>query len=201
MNQTNYQLQLEKILNEVDKKKRPSLLLHCCCAPCSSYVLEYLSPYFDITALFYNPNIYPQDEYSLRLSELKRLINEVHPDVKLLNGAYDADEFLKASAGLEKEAEGGVRCKNCFNLRLEHTAKTAKQNGYDYFTTTLTISPHKDAKTINSIGSKLGEKYAVNFLTADFKKKGGYIRSIELCRKYNIYRQNYCGCIFSKEQI
>lgn len=201
MNETNYHLQLEKLLSEIDKGKRPSLLLHCCCAPCSSYVLEYLSPYFDITAFFYNPNIYPKDEYELRLGELKRLLYEVYPNVKLLEGAYDKDEFSKASIGLHQEIEGGVRCKNCFNLRLDRAVLTAYQGGYDYFTTTLSISPHKDAKTINSIGKELSEKYGVNFLLSDFKKKGGYLRSIELCRKYNIYRQNYCGCIFSKEQV
>lgn len=200
MNETNYQLQLERELSEINKEKLPSLLLHCCCAPCSSYVLEYLSPYFDITAFFYNPNIFPNAEYDLRLSELRRLINEVHPGVKLLEGTYDTDEFLKVSTGLESEQEGGARCKSCFNLRLNETAKKAKQGGYDYFTTTLSISPHKDAKIINSIGSELGEKYKVKFLPADFKKKGGYLKSIELCHKYNIYRQNYCGCIFSKDK-
>ncbi|MEZ4357362.1 MAG: epoxyqueuosine reductase QueH [Eubacteriales bacterium] len=198
MNEINHQLQLENILNEIKKGSRPSLLLHCCCAPCASYVLEYLSPYFDITAFFYNPNIHPKEEYDLRLNELKRLIDKVHPNVRLVIGEYDKEEFLKAASGLEKEEEGGVRCKNCFNLRLDKTAKTAKQSGYDYFTTTLTISPHKDVKAINDIGTMLSEKFKVNFLPADFKKKGGFIRSIKLCREYGIYRQNYCGCAFSK---
>lgn len=178
----------------------PSLLLHSCCAPCSSYVLEYLSDYFNIFVLYYNPNISPKEEYLHRLNEEKRLISEMtfKNPVSNLDCTYDKREYFDCVKGLEREPEGGKRCEKCFDLRLSYTAKTAKEKGFDFFATTLTISPLKNARLINEIGEKLGEQYGVKYLCSDFKKKEGYKRSIILSKEYNLYRQNYCGCVFSK---
>ncbi len=197
----NFQKEMDKLIEQNQKDGvTPSLLLHSCCAPCSSYVLEYLSQYFSITVLYYNPNISPKEEYIYRLNEEKRLINEMSfkNPVKILDCDYNAEEFFAVVKGLEKEPEGGKRCEKCFDLRLDFTAKTAKENGFDYFATTLTISPLKNANLINEIGEKIAEKYNVKYLCSDFKKKEGYKRSITLSKEYNLYRQNYCGCIFSK---
>ena len=201
MNKRNFQKEMDKLIEQNLKDGiTPSLLLHSCCAPCSSYVLEYLSQFFNITVLYYNPNISPKDEYLYRLQEEKRLISEMKfkNPVKILDCDYNADEFFTVAKGLEKEPEGGKRCEKCFDLRLDFTAKTAKENNFDYFATTLTISPLKNANLINQIGEILAEKYNVKYLSSDFKKKEGYKRSITLSKEYNLYRQNYCGCIYSK---
>lgn len=201
MNKRNFQKEMDKLIEQNLKDGiTPSLLLHSCCAPCSSYVLEYLSQFFNITVLYYNPNISPKDEYLYRLQEEKRLISEMKfkNPVKILDCDYNADEFFTVAKGLEKEPEGGKRCEKCFDLRLDFTAKTAKENNFDYFATTLTISPLKNANLINQIGESLAEKYNVKYLSSDFKKKEGYKRSITLSKEYNLYRQNYCGCIYSK---
>ena len=201
MNKRNFQKEMDKLIEQNLKDGiTPSLLLHSCCAPCSSYVLEYLSQFFNITVLYYNPNISPKDEYLYRLQEEKRLISEMKfkNPVKILDCDYNADEFFTVAKGLEKEPEGGKRCEKCFDLRLDFTAKTAKENKIDYFATTLTISPLKNANLINQIGESLAEKYNVKYLSSDFKKKEGYKRSIILSKEYNLYRQNYCGCIYSK---
>ena len=174
----------------------PRLLLHCCCAPCASYVIEYLSPYFDITVLFYNPNIRPRAEYDKRRAELLRLLACVsHPHPKEGNCGYDGDSFEAVAAELWDEPEGGRRCLACFDLRLDETARRAREGGFDYFATTLTVSPHKDAAAINDIGAKAADKHGVNYLRSDFKKRGGYNRSIELSRQFGLYRQTYCGCL------
>ena len=196
----NYQKELDKITEELEKSGEvPKLLLHACCAPCSSYCLEYLSEYFDITVFCYNPNIYPAEEYGYRVSEIKRLISESeykHP-VKVIEADSEPSQFYQAVKGYEKEREGAERCFICYGLRLEETAKRAKELGFDYFTTTLTISPLKNAEKINEIGEGLAEKYGVKHLPSDFKKKNGYKRSIELSKEHNLYRQNYCGCVYS----
>ena len=199
MNQRNYQKELEEVLKGLNGKV-PSLLLHACCAPCSSYVLEYLSEYFEITVFYYNPNITEQEEYSHRVEEEKRLIRELPTKnpVHFLEGAYQPELFFTETAGLEGEKEGGKRCEKCFRLRLEESAKTAKTGGFDYFTTSLTISPLKNAALLNAVGEEMAEKYGVCFLPSDFKKKNGYKRSIELSEEYALYRQNYCGCVYSK---
>lgn len=200
----NYQLTLDKTIEAVTQKgAKPKLLLQACCAPCSSYVLEYLCSYFDITLLFYNPNISPKSEYFFRAEELKRLVNEMPIKVKpeIIVCDYDNAPFLKMSKGLENLPEGGERCFLCYRLRLEETAKYAKEKNFDYFCTTLSISPHKNAEKLNEIGGELSEKYGVKYLYSDFKKKNGYKRSIELSKEYNLYRQNYCGCIYSKIQV
>lgn len=178
----------------------PTLLLHACCAPCSSYVLEYLSQYFDITVIFYNPNISTEQEYAHRAEELKRFIKEKNfkKTVQVIIEKYDSTEFYATVKGLENCAEGGNRCFKCYALRLEKTAKIAKESGFDYFTTTLSISPLKNAEKLNEIGGELEKKYEVSYLYSDFKKKNGYKRSIELSNEYNLYRQNFCGCEFSK---
>ena len=201
MNNINYQKILDKELDRIQSNNiTPTLLLHSCCAPCSSYVIEYLSKYFKITVFYYNPNISPDNEYRYRADEQKRLIESMPLEnpVEFLEGEYIPDDFFDISKGLENEPEGGARCAKCFNLRLSKTAETAKQGNYDYFTTTLTISPLKNAKLINNIGIELSKKYDVPYLQSDFKKKNGYKRSIVLSKEYNLYRQNYCGCIFSK---
>ena len=201
MNQKNYQKELEKIIQKIENESRvPRLLLHSCCAPCSSYVLEYLSRYFDITVFYYNPNISPEEEYVKRTEELRRLIDELpslHP-IRLETGPYEPQRFYEMARGLEKEPEGGRRCFGCYRLRLEEAAKLAKEGGYDYFTTTLTISPLKNAQKLNEIGEELGQIYQVNHLPSDFKKKNGYKRSVELSARYHLYRQNSCGCVYSK---
>ena len=197
----NYQKELEKVINDiVNKNETPTLLLHSCCAPCSSYVLEYLSNYFKITIFYYNPNISPKEEFDKRIEEQKRLINElpVKNKVEFIEGKYDNDKYEDSIKGLEQEKEGGSRCHICYRLRLEEAAKIAKETGFDYFTTTLSISPYKNAKVLNEIGEELGKIYNISYLYADFKKKNGYKRSIELSRIYNLYRQDYCGCEYSK---
>ena len=198
----NYQKILDKKIEEIQLKNEfPKLLLHSCCAPCSSYVIEYLSKYFDITVLYYNPNIYPEEEYEKRKAEEIRLINEKkwENSVKFMDCDYDNYLFEKAVENLKNEPEGGKRCHVCFNLRLEKTACLAKENNFDYFTTTLTISPLKDEQYINNAGNQTGKKYGVEYLFSDFKKKNGYKRSIELSKEFNLYRQNFCGCIYSKK--
>ena len=197
----NFQENLEKEIDKIiESKKTPSLLLHSCCAPCSSYVLEYLSNYFKITILYYNPNISPKEEFIKRCEEQKRLISEMplKNKVDFIEGVYDNNRYEELIKGKEQEKEGGSRCHICYNMRLEETAKLAKEKGYDYFTTTLSISPYKNAKVLNEIGEALAKKYEINYLYADFKKKNGYKRSIELSKEYNLYRQNYCGCKYSK---
>ncbi len=196
----NYQLRCDKELRMIKSKAtKPSLLIHSCCGPCSSYVLEYLSEYFDITILFFNPNIYPYDEYLKRFETQKEIIEKMplESDIKIMSCAYDHNEFLGRINGLENEREGGARCTECFRLRLEETAHIAKCNGFEYFTTTLSVSPHKNADILNEIGLLLAEKYNIEFLVADFKKRNGYKRSIEISKEFNLYRQVYCGCEFS----
>ena len=180
----------------------PKLLLHACCAPCSSYCLEYLSQYFEITVLYFNPNISDKEEYEYRLNEEKRLISLMNfkNPVNMIDGEYEPKDFFNAVKGLEREPEGGKRCEKCFRLRLEETAKKAKELGFDYFTTTLTISPLKNAQLLNQIGEEYAKQYGVNWLYSDFKKKEGYKRSIVLSQQYDLYRQNFCGCVYSRNQ-
>lgn len=180
----------------------PTLLLHSCCAPCSSYVLEYLSDYFSITVFYYNPNIYPETEYTLRVEEQKKLIEQLparYP-IRFIEGHFDPKEFYQAVRGLEQIPEGGERCHACFRLRLSETAKLASQKNFDYFTTTLTISPLKNAQKLNEIGEELASEYGIPWLPSDFKKKNGYKRSTELSAEYGLYRQDYCGCVFSRRE-
>ncbi|MBR4262416.1 MAG: epoxyqueuosine reductase QueH [Bacilli bacterium] len=195
----NYQLEMDKILESLDSKKR--LLLHACCAPCSSYVLEYLTNYFDITILYYNPNIYPKEEFDKRFEELTKLIKELpHSNsIELIEGRYDYNDFLNIAKGREHIPEGGERCFKCYELRMREAAEYAKNNNYDYFTTTLSISPYKNSNKLNEIGELLEKELGIKYLYADFKKKNGYKRSIELSKEYNLYRQDYCGCIYSKK--
>ena len=203
MNKINYQKELERLLIGIEKSVNvPSLMLHSCCAPCSSYVLEYLCRYFRITVLYYNPNIMTVSEYKKRVEEQLRLIavyNEEgrgHP-IKVMEGDYEPDRFLETVKGLEGCAEGGERCFRCYEMRLRKTAEAAFQGHFDYFTTTLTISPMKNAEKINEIGRYLEAEYQTAWLVSDFKKRDGYKRSIELSHKYNLYRQDFCGCAFS----
>ena len=204
MQKINYQKNLDKIIENIEKSgETPTLFLHSCCAPCSSYVLEYLSEYFKITIFYYNPNIYPEEEYLKRVAEQKRLISQLPSKNKVdfEEIGYDSSEFFNAVKGLENIPEGGERCFACYRLRLEKTAKLAAEKGFDYFTTTLSISPYKNAQKLNEISAELGEIYKVKALPADFKKKEGYKRSIELSAEYNLYRQNYCGCVFSQREM
>ncbi len=201
MQKINYQKILDELIGKLQKENKiPKLLLHSCCAPCSSYVLEYLSKYFRITVLYYNPNISIEEEYLHRIEEQKRLISEMKTinKVDFVQGEYNPNDFFAIAKGLEDAKEGGERCFKCYELRLKETVKIALDNGYDYFTTTLSISPHKNAQKINEIGENLSEEYGVKYLYSDFKKREGYKRSIELSKEYNLYRQNYCGCIYSK---
>lgn len=201
MNCRNYQKELEKIIAKIECESRvPRLLLHSCCAPCSSYALEYLSKYFDITVFYYNPNISPKEEYDKRADELRRLIESLpteHP-IHFQVGAYEPERFYEMSRGLEKEPEGGERCAQCYRLRMLEAAKMAAEGEYDYFTTTLTISPLKSAEKLNQIGEELAGIYKVEHLPSDFKKKNGYKRSVEMSSEYGLYRQNYCGCVYSR---
>ncbi len=203
MNKRSYQKELEELIERVKgEKKPPRLLLHACCAPCSSYCLEYLSRTFDITVLYYNPNISDPSEYDKRLRELTRLVEETpyeHP-VKVLAGRYEPSEFFEMARGMESLPEGGERCYACYRLRLQEAARLAREGGFDFFTTTLSISPLKNAQKINEIGEELSRIYEVEHLPSDFKKKGGYQRSIELSREHSLYRQDYCGCVFSKAE-
>lgn len=198
----NYQLVLDKTLSELDRNGQvPTLLLHACCAPCSSYVLEYLASHFHITVRFYNPNIDEEAEYRHRAEELRRLVSEIpqkYP-VTFTEGLYEPDAFYRMAEGLEDAPEGGARCMKCYEMRLRESAGYAKERGFDFFTTTLTISPLKNAQALNGIGRKLSEEYGIPYLFSDFKKRDGYKRSIELSAEYGLYRQNYCGCRFSKE--
>ena len=192
---------LEKTIKELQKDgKRPSLLLHSCCGPCSSYVMEYLEQHFDITIFYYNPNIAPESEFHFRSEEQERLIKDMGYGVKYRLGKYDPERFFALAKGHEQEAEGGIRCFKCYRLRLEETAKAAKEGGFDYFTTTLSISPHKNAQVLNALGEELSQLYEVPYLFSDFKKKNGYRRSCELSAEYALYRQDYCGCPFSKAE-
>lgn len=197
----NYQKELEKLIEAEKKAQRlPRLLLHGCCAPCSSYCLWYLSEYFQITLFFYNPNIFPEAEYACRLAEVRRLLTKLplkHP-VTLVEGVYDPESFFQIAKGLEELPEGQERCFRCYELRLRKAAEYARREHFDYFTTTLSISPHKNAEKINEIGERLAEEYQVRHLPSDFKKKGGYQKSIEFSRAYDLYRQNFCGCVYSK---
>lgn len=201
MNKINYQKLLDKQLSSLGKET-PTLLLHSCCAPCSSYCIEYLSQFFKITVYYYNPNIFPDEEYQYRAKEQQRLISEMptkHP-VKYISSDYDSHNFFETVKGLENEPEGGKRCQKCFELRLRKTAIKASELDFDYFTTTLTISPLKNAQLINEIGMHIADEFNVVWLPSDFKKNEGYKRSIQLSKDYNLYRQNYCGCVFSKNK-
>lgn len=198
----NYQKELERVISAIPEGKIPTLLLHSCCAPCSSYVLEYLSDYFAVTVLYYNPNIYPEEEFRHRADEQKRLIESLpskHP-ISFIEGRFDSREFYDAVRGLEHIPEGGERCHACFRLRLEETARIAAENRFDYFTTTLTISPLKNAAALNKIGEETASHFGIAWLPSDFKKKNGYKRSVELSEEYGLYRQDYCGCVFSKKE-
>lgn len=195
----NYDLEMTHQIDALKKKEK--LLLHACCAPCSSAVLERISKYFDITILYYNPNITEEKEYNKRLEEIKTFVKKLNLDnVTVLPGRYNPEEFFDIAAGLEEEKERGKRCFKCYKLRLEETARQAEKLGFTYFTTTLSISPYKNSKWLNEIGEELNKVYNSTYLYADFKKKNGYKRSIELSKKFNLYRQDYCGCIYSKKE-
>jgi hypothetical protein len=199
----NYQKKLDEIIAGLDPEKAPpKLLLHSCCAPCSSYVIEYLSQYFEITVFYYNPNIYPEDEYFKRVDEQTRFINSIptHHPVTLIVGEYKPEDFYSAVKGLEQLPEGSERCFACYRLRLEAAARAAESVGAEWFTTTLSISPYKNAAKLNEISTELSNIYNVKSLPADFKKRGGYKRSVELSAEYGLYRQDYCGCVFSNAE-
>lgn len=195
----NYQKELDALVSSLDT--RPRLLLHSCCGPCSTACLEYLTKYFDTTVFFYNPNILPAEEFEKRLFWQKHLLDNAPftAGVGLIVPDRDEDAFHRAAAGLEGEREGGARCTECFRLRLSRTAEAARAGGYDYFATTLTVSPHKNAPLINAIGEEYAGKYGVAWLPSDFKKRDGYKRSIELSHEYGLYRQSWCGCGLPKE--
>lgn len=197
----NYQQEMEKELEKITQQTRkPTLLLHACCAPCSTFCLETLIPYFKMTILFYNPNITETEEYEKRKAELKRFLKEVHKDVAWLDCDHDKASFLTLVKGKEEMKEGSLRCYDCYYLRLSKTAQLAKTQGFDYFTTTLSISPFKNSRWLNEIGASLQQTYQISYLYADFKKKNGYAKSIALAKEYKLYRQDYCGCIYSKIQ-
>ena len=202
MSKINYGLLCEGILKDIESSGlKPKLLLHVCCAPCSSYVIEYLEKYFDITLFFYNPNITDAEEFYYRLSELQRFVEERGgPIYRIITPEYDPEEFYSISSGLEGEREGGARCFECYRIRLRMTAVEAEKHGFDYFTTTLSVSPYKNAAKLCEIGLSLEEELGVKYLVSDFKKKNGYLRSIELSSVYSLYRQDYCGCVFSKRE-
>lgn len=199
----NYQKELEKVISAHEKAEEiPTLLLHSCCAPCSSYCLEYLSQYFSITIFYYNPNISSVEEYKKRVNEQQRLIRELPAKYKIsfIEGEYNPSIFFDAVKGYENIPEGGERCFRCYKLRIQECGRVAKERGFDYFTTTLSISPLKNAQKLNEIGEEMSKEFDVKYLYSDFKKKDGYKRSIILSKEYNLYRQNYCGCIFSKKE-
>lgn len=199
----NYQIVLDKTLEELAREgKKPTLLLHACCAPCSSYVLEYLCEHFDITLLFYNPNISPRDEHELRYKELTRLVKDMGLEGKVgfARSEYEPERFLEIARGLENAPEGGERCKKCYALRLKKAAEIAARSGFDYFTTTLSISPYKNAEWLNEIGGEAADEAGVRYLYSDFKKRGGYRRSCELSVQFGLYRQDFCGCAYSKAE-
>ena len=201
MERINYQREMEKILS-VLPDDQAKLLLHCCCGPCSTQVLSVLKKYFDITLYFYNPNIYPREEYEKRLKELIKVQNilSFEKEIKRMDGVYDDRLYFEAVKGLESKGEGGERCFQCYAFRMEEVAKRAKEGGFDYFTTTLSISPYKNAQELNRIGKHLEKKYGVNYLYSDFKKKEGYKQSLRLSSEYQLYRQEYCGCVFSLQE-
>ena len=199
----NYQKELDKLLVKLEKEGQiPKLLLHSCCAPCSSYVLEYLSKHFEITVFYYNPNIFPESEYTKRILEQQMLIEQMETKypVTFIAGNYEKDKFYAMAKGMEHLKEGGERCFKCYALRLEETARLAMEGGFDYYTTTLSISPLKNAGKLNEIGEKMAQQYGVKYLQSDFKKKNGYKRSIELSKEFGLYRQDYCGCVYSMQE-
>ncbi len=197
----NYQKLLEEEIELIkNRTTKPKLLLHACCGPCSSYVIEYLSNFFEITIYYYNPNTYPEEEYVRRLDELNKFIKSFNNKVKVIEEKYNTNEFYNNIKGMEHLGEKSRRCYNCYKLRMNKTALYAKENNYDYFTTTLSISPYKNAHWINEIGKELENKIGIKYLYSDFKKKDGYKRSLELSREYNLYRQDYCGCVYSKTE-
>ncbi len=197
----NFQKEMDKILEKFDLENPPSILLHSCCAPCSSHVISYLSDFFNITVFYYNPNISELDEYNRRAKEQKRFIAEymAKNPVKFMEGDHNPKEYFELIRGLEKAPEGGERCVKCYRMRLAETARIASEKGFDYFATTLSISPMKSSALINAIGSEVGGIYNAEYLLSDFKKKNGYKHSVELSKEYDLYRQDYCGCIFTKE--
>lgn len=203
MNKVNYQVELDHTIRDLTNKgKVPRLFMHSCCAPCSSYCLSYLAEYFEITIFYYNPNISPKEEYEKRVAEQKRLISELtvkHP-IRFQEGPYNPEVFFQMAKGMEDIPEGGERCFACYELRQREAAIYAKKGGFDYFTTTLSVSPHKNAQKLNEIGLALEKEFGVKYLCSDFKKKGGYLKSIELSKEYGLYRQDYCGCVYSKAQ-
>lgn len=203
MNKQNYHLKMLEMISEYcSEEKVPRLLLHSCCAPCSSYCLELLSQHFAVTVFYYNPNIYPPEEYEMRVEEQARFVKEFpakHP-ITFVEGTYDTDKFYAMAKGMEQLREGGERCFACYELRLREAAEYAKANGFDFFTTTLSISPLKNAEKLNKIGQKLESEYGVKYLYSDFKKQNGYKRSTEISNEYDMYRQYYCGCVYSKKQ-
>lgn len=203
MDKVNYQVMLDGIINSLpEKEPPPRLLMHSCCAPCSSYCLSYLAEYFSITVLYYNPNISPEDEYYKRVKEQVRLIKSlpVKNAISFVEGEYEPLKFFQMAEGMEDMPEGGARCFKCYEMRQRRAAEYALAHGFDYFTTTLSVSPHKNAQVLNETGLRLGKEYGVKYLVSDFKKKGGYQKSIQYSREYNLYRQDYCGCIFSKRE-
>lgn len=194
----NYQLELDKIIEKISEDgNKAKLLIHSCCGPCSSYVLDYLDKYFDISIFYYNPNIFPQEEFNYRSKEQEELINKMGLSVKFIGQEHMSQEFYDTIKGHEDAPEKGSRCGLCYRLRLEKTAQYALENSYDYFTTTLSISPHKDSQLLNQIGRDLEKEYGVKYLYSDFKKKDGYRKSVEFSKKFDMYRQEYCGCEFS----
>ena len=205
----NYQKQLDVILDKIKEEgKKPSLLLHACCGPCSTYVIEYLADYFELTIYFYNPNIHPEDEYRKRLETIRRFVSEfpkaAENKAKFIEESYDPQDFFKATnvlneRELQTEGERGERCRRCYEFRMKKAWDFAEEKGFDYFTTTISISPCKDAKKINEIGFALKTLTKLQYLPGDFKKRNGYLRSLQLCKEYGLYRQNYCGCIYSKQ--
>lgn len=207
VNKQNYQRLLEQTLTKIEAdtaagRSVPTLLLHSCCAPCSSYVLEYLSQYFRITVFYYNPNIYPEEEYRMRVREQQEFIRRFpakYP-ISFVEGAYDTERFYEMAKGLEQVPEGGERCFRCYELRLREAGELAREGGFDFFTTTLSISPLKNAEKLNEIGVRIGEEFGVTYLLSDFKKKNGYKRSTELSKEYGMYRQDYCGCVYSYQE-
>jgi len=192
----NYQKETDSLIESLGGERK-RLLLQCCCGPCSSSVLEYLTKYFFVTVLYYNPNIQPEEEYNKRLFWLRQVVSRYPENVTVMECEYDGEAFDKAAKGFENEPENGARCTECFRLRLRETAKRAKEENFDYFCTTLSVSPHKDEKRINEIGFALENEFSVKWLPSDFKKREGYRRSIELTKEYGLYRQDYCGCVFS----
>lgn len=203
MNKINYHLKMKEIIQEYcGEGNVPRLLLHSCCAPCSSYCLELLSQYFEITVFYYNPNIFPPEEYVMRAKEQERFTRGFpakHP-IHFVEGTYDTSKFYEMAKGMEEVKEGGERCFACYELRLRETAEYAKSGGFDFFTTTLSISPLKNAQKLNVIGEKLEQEYGIRYLYSDFKKQNGYKRSTEISNEYDMYRQYYCGCVYSKKQ-